>query len=553
VFRLRSSKSLVLPRDHAVIARESSGYRLVLRMLLRPETLPRDPDLLIAMVVAQAVEIEKLQTALKTMKALIFGPRSEKLAAVLDAQLVLELDDLRADVTRMAANDDDTPSAILLPCARKKARRNIGQLPRHLLRVEEVIEPTTTICPCCAGTLHKIGEDVAEALDAVPAVLRVLRTVRPRYACRSCGDAVVQAPAKPRLLDGGMATTALMANVAVWKFAWHMPLNRQVQMLAGQGVSLDRSTLAKWIKRMAWWLSGLYRRQIEVIHSYPRLFCDETRMPVRRPGQTRTHTGQFWTHAVDDRPWCGPAPPAVAYIYAEGRGHHEIKEQLAQYQGLLQVDGYAGYKRLTKPCRSPGPIRLAHCLAHARRKFIDIYKATQSTFAQEVIERLAEVYAIEARIRGTDAAHRRSVRQARTAFLMVELKGRLDSTLAMISTQSSLAKAIRYSLGHWAGLTLFLEDGRLEVDSNTVERSMRPIALGRRNSLFAGDDGGAESWAILASLLQTAKLNEVDPYTWLNDTLERIVSGTVKSHELDQLLAWDWKAGRDGTNLPLAA
>jgi transposase len=530
-FRRRPSKSLRLQRDHAVIAGESTRFRLVLGMLLRPETLPRDPDLLIAMVVAQAAEIEKLETALKTMKAMIFGPRSEKLAVVLDAQLVLELDHLGADVTLMAANDDDASSAILPPRARKKACRKIGQLPRHLLRIEEVIEPIVTICPCCAGALHKIGEDVAEALDAVPAVLRVLRTVRPKYACRACGDAVVQASAKPRLLDGGMATTALMANVAVWKFAWHMPLNRQAQMLSGQGVSLDRSTLAKWIKRMAWWLSGLYRRQIEVIHSYPRLFCDETRMPVRRPGETRTQTGQFWTHAIDDRPWSGPAPPAVAYIYAEGRGHHEIKEQLARYQGLLQVDGYAAYRGLTKEGRSPGPIRLAHCLAHARRKFTDVYKATQSTFAREVIERLAEVYAIEARIRGTDAAHRRSVRQSRTAPLMAELKIRLDGALALISTQSSLAKAIRYNLGHWTGLTLFLEDGRLEVDSNTVERSMRPIALGRRNSLFAGDDGGAESWAVL----------------------ERIVSGEVKHHQLDQLLAWNWKAARKGADVRVAA
>jgi transposase len=521
-------------------------------MLLRPETLPRDPDLLVAMVVAQALEIEKLQTALKTMKALIFGPRSEKMAVVLDAQLILDLSDLGADVTPRAANDDALP-AILLPRARKKACRNVGQLPRHLLRIEEVIEPTMTICPCCAGALHKIGEDVAEALDAVPAVLRVLRTVRPKYACRACADGVVQAPAKPRLLDGGMATTALMAHVAVWKFAWHMPLNRQVQMLAGQGVSLDRSTLAKWIKRLAWWLSGLYRRQIEVIHSYPRVFCDETRMPVRRPGQTRTHTGQFWTHAIDDRPWSGPAPPAVAYIYAKGRGHHEIKEQLARYQGLLQVDGYAAYRGLTKAGRLPGPIRLAHCLAHARRKFTDVHKATQSTFAREIIERLAVVYAIEARIRGTDAAHRRSVRQIRTAPLMAELKIRLDGALALISTQSSLAKAIRYSLGHWTGLTLFLEDGRLEVDSNTVERSMRPIALGRRNSLFAGDDGGAESWAVLASLLQTAKLNDVDPYTWLNDVLERIVSGDVKHHQLDQLLAWNWKAARESADVRVAA
>jgi transposase len=310
-------------------------------MSLCPENLPRDADLLIAMVVAQAVEIKALQTALKTRKALIFGSRSEKMAVILDAQLALSLDDLCTDVPITAANDDKVSPVVALH-RRKKAHRNLGHLPKHLLRIEEVIEPAVTTCPCCAGILHKIGEDVAEALDAVPAVLRVLRTIRPKYACRACADAIVQAPAKARLIDGGMATTALMANVAVWKFAWHMPLSRQVQMLAGQGISLDRSTLSKWIKRTAWWLSGLYQRQIEIIHTYPRLFCDETRMPVRRAERRRTHTGQFWTHVIDDRPWSGPAPPAVAYIYAEGRGHREIRQQLARYQGLLQVDGYAG-------------------------------------------------------------------------------------------------------------------------------------------------------------------------------------------------------------------
>jgi len=518
-----------------------------------PENLPRDADLLIAMVVAQAAEIEALRAVLKTMKAMIFGARSEKMAVILDAQLPLNLGDLFTDVLIAAANDDDTSSPVVTLHRRKKAKRNVGHLPKHLPRVEEVIEPAMTTCPCCAGVLHKIGEDVAEALDAVPAVLRVLRTIRPKYACRACTDAIVQAPAKARLIDGGMATTALIANVAVWKFAWHLPLSRQVQMLIGQGILLDRSTLSKWIKRVAWWLSGLYQRQIEVMHTYPRLFCDETRMPVRRAGLKRTHTGQFWTHAIDDRPWCGPAPPAVVYIYAEGRGRHEIEQQLARYQGLLQVDGYAAYAGLTKPGRNAGPIQLAFCMAHARRKFADVYKTTKSPFAQEVMERLAMVYAIEGKIRGTSAVHREEIRQAKTAPLMVDLKARLETALSQISAKSTLAQAIRYSLSRWTGLTLFLENGILEVDSNTVERLMRPIALGRRNALFAGDDGGAESWAILASLLQTARLNGLDPFTWLNDVLERIVSGQVKSHQLDQLLAWNWKAGRGAADVQQVA
>jgi len=289
------------------------------------------------------------------------------------------------------------------------------------------------------------------------------------------------------------------------------------------------------------------------MHTFPRLFCDETRMPVRREDKKRVHIGQFWTHATDDRPWGGPAPPAVAYVYAEGRGHREIKAQLSDYQGLLQVDGYGGYKALAKTGRKPGPIQLAYCLAHARRKFVDVYKATGSCFAQAVIERIAEIYAVEADIRGTSADWRLEVRQARSAPLMAVLKRELESGVAQISKKSTQAKAIRYTLGHWAGLNLFLQDGRLEVDNNTVERSIRPIALGRRNSLFAGDDGGAESWSILASLLQTAVLNGVDPYTYLLDIVEKIVSGEVKNHELDQLLAWNWKAARQTDPVALAA
>jgi hypothetical protein len=345
-------------------------------------------------------------------------------------------------------------------------------------------------------------------------------------------------------MDGGMATTAMIVSIAVWKFAWHMPLSRQVKMLAGQGVVLDRATLSKWMKRLAWWLLPLYRRQMAVMHSFPKLHCDETRMPVRRDDKKTCHIGQFWTHATDDRPWGGPAPPAVLFVYAEGRGHKEIKEQLADFAGILQVDAYGGYNGLTVEGRVVGPIKLAFCLAHARRKFVDLYKVTQSAFAAEVIRKLAEVYAIEDQIRGKSAAHRQKVRQAETAPLMAGLKRKLEEGLAAVSKQSSTAKAIRYSLSHWSGLTLFLEDGRLEVDNNTVERAIRPIALGRKNHLFAGDDGGAETWAILASLLQTARLNDLDPSVYFQDVVEKIVSGKVKATDLDRLLAWNWKAER---------
>jgi hypothetical protein len=267
-------------------------------------------------------------------------------------------------------------------------------------------------------------------------------------------------------------------------------------------------------------------------------------MPVLDPGRGRTKICQFWAHAVDDRSWGGPSPPAVAYVFAPGRGKNEIAAQLIDFAGILQVDGYQVYKSLAADKRPAGTIQLAFCLAHARRKFVTVYKETKSPFAHEVITRIAAIYAIEARVRGTSAEIRLAARQNETTRLMEDLKARMTEVRDGISAQSSLAEAIRYALHHWDGLTLFLSDGRVEVDSNTVERSMRPIALGRRNSLFSGSEGGAESWAILASLLNTAKLNDVDPQTYLCDVLERIVSGRTKSHQLHELLVWNWKAAR---------
>lgn len=243
----------------------------------------------------------------------------------------------------------------------------------------------------------------------------------------------------------------------------------------------------------------------------------------------------------------------MAYVFAQGRGKAEIQSQLVNYRGLLQVDAYKAYKSLTRSGRRAGKITLAYCLAHARRKFVDVFKKYKSELAKTVLERLAEIYAIEAKIRGTSAEHRLSVRQAKTRGLMADLKVLLVDTIKDISAKDPVASAIRYTLGLWSGLTLFLDDGRLEVDSNTVERNMRSIALGRVNSLFAGSDGGAESWAILGSLLTTAKLNGLDPYTWLNDVLEHIVSGEIKSTSLERCLPWHWKREHADMNLAVAA
>jgi transposase len=507
-------------------------------MPLRPEDLPRDIDYLIDFAVKLSAENDHLRDMVKTVNSLAFGARSERGDVIFADQASLDLGDLATDVVG-AANDDDPPTDTAP--VRKRPRRTIGALPRHLDRIERIIEPEATDCPCCAGKLHRIGEDASEAFDWVPASLRVIRTIRPKYACRQCQSGVVQMPAPKRMIEGGMTTTSTIAWIATARFAWSIPLNRQMQMLAGQGLVLDRSVPVGWMKRAAWWLEGLYELQLKKIHSQPRIFCDETRMPVQEKGRRKTRIAQFWAHACDDRPWNGPAPPAVVYVFARGRGHQEIKQQLANYHGLLQVDGYGAYKTLEKARGRSGEIRLAFCLAHARRHFVEVYKKTKSPVSADIIALIAQVYAVEARVRGTSAEERHAARQAESAAVMAQIKAVLETTLPQLSTKSALAKAIRYALSHWQGLVRFLDDGRLEVDTNTVERTMRSVAQGRRSSLFAGSDGGARTWAILASLLQTARLNGLDPYTWLNDVLERIVSGAVKNNELDQLLAWNWK------------
>jgi transposase len=256
----------------------------------------------------------------------------------------------------------------------------------------------------------------------------------------------------------------------------------------------------------------------------------------------RTRVGRLWCYAVDDRPWQGPTPRAVVYLYAPDRRARHMQEHLIGFHGVLQVDGYNGYDKLALPSRPGGAITLAYCLAHARREFFDEHKKTSSEVAVEALRRISEIYAIEARIRGLTAEARMVIRQAETKPLMVALKRWLLARLAEISTKSTLAEAIRYTLGHWEGLTVFLGDGRVEVDNNTVERAIRPIPLGRKNALFAGSDAGGERWAILASLINSAKLHAIDPLTYLSDVLDRIVSGRTKVNALRELLPWHWKA-----------
>ena len=511
-------------------------------MVFDPASLPRDPDRLIEIIMELQERNTHLQGMVDALKRVVYGPRSEKL--IVDAaQLPLALDDVVLSDTPAAANDDGVQPAKPRP-PRPKAARNIGALPKHLPRCEVVIEPESKNCPCCGGALHVIGEDVSEQLDVIPAVIQVKRIRRPRYGCRSCEGAVVQAKAPPRLVENGMATTALVTSIVVGKFAWHLPLNRQADMLRGHGIDLDRSTLVHWVLRAAWWLKPLYLLLVDVVLASPKVFCDDTPLPVLDRRRRRTRTARFWSYAIDDRPWQGPAPPAVVYIFAEDRKGKHVHQHLSRFNGVLQVGGYAGYGELTKPTRPGGAVTLAYCLAHARRQFFEIYQSSKSAEAAEALQRIGAVYAIEERIRGLTAAERVTVRQAETKPILEAFKSWLMQRLAEESAKSNLAAAIRYTLNHWDGLMVFLTDGRVEVDNNVVERTIRPIALGRRNALFAGSTRGAEAWAILASIINTAKLHELDPQTYLADVLEKIVSGQTKVNALHELLPWTWKAAQ---------
>jgi len=391
--------------------------------------------------------------------------------------------------------------------------------------------------------MHVIGEEKSERLDVIPAQHRILVTRRPKYGCRACAGAVVQAQAPERLIRSGLPTEALVAHVLVSKYAWHLPLYRQAQILLAQGIEIDRSVLAFWVGYAAAELMPVWQRMREMLLGSPRLFVDETRAPVLDPGRGRTKTGYFWTIARDDSTWRGgTGPPAVVYTYAPGRGAEHATTLLAGYRGIVQCDGYAAYKQVAHRGRAGNAVILAFCWAHWRRRFYEIAKAGSAPIAEEALRRIAGLYTIEAQIRGKSGDERHAVRQVESKPLLENLKTWLQAQLARASAKSAIAVAIRYGLNHWDGLERFLEDGRIEIDTNIVERSMRPIALNRKNALFAGHDTGAENWACLASLIETCKLNGVDPQCYLTDVLTKLVNNWP-NRRLDELMPWACRRG----------
>ena len=484
-----------------------------------------------------------LQHVLQQLRRMQFGRRSEKLAP---DQLALAFEDIEQAIAASEA-DDDKRNPVAARQRAEKRRTKRGALPAHLPRIDVTIAPEDTNCPCCQSPMHVIGEDTAERLDMIPAQFRVIVTHRPKYACRACEQAVVQAPAPERLIKGGLPTEAMVASVLVGKYAWHLPLYRQAQMLAAQGLDIKRSILAFWVGYAAAELKPIWLRLRDLILTSGKIAVDETVAPVLDPGRGRTKKGYFWAIARDDRPWGGTDPPAITYSYAPGRGAVHALKLLDGYRGIVQCDGYAVYKTIADKAAGEA-IRLAFCWAHLRRHFFDIANGGDAPIASEALERIAALYAVETTIRGRSADERRAVRQDKSKPLVVELKAWLEHQLTRVSAKATIADEIRYGLNHWDGLTRFLDDGRIELDTNIVERGIRPIVLNRKNALFAGHDEGAENWAYIASLIETCKLNGVDPQAYFADVLTKLVN-LWPAARIDDLMPWAWAAQRTANKL----
>uniref|UniRef100_UPI00404705ED IS66 family transposase n=2 Tax=Yoonia sp. TaxID=2212373 RepID=UPI00404705ED len=511
-----------------------------------PADLPDDIDALKAIILASQAKmadqdgiierkedrIIRLEKLLADFKRALYGAKSEKGHP---DQYHLALEDIETAMAVVHAEDEAIDPSKKVA---SKSRVGRGVLPKHLPRVEEIIAPDPT-CGCGAER-HIIGEDVSERLDIVPAQFRVLVTRRPKYACRSCEAGVVQAPAKPRLIEGGMPTEATVASVIVSKYADHLPLYRQSQIYARQGVDIDRSTLASWVGKAAYELRPVHDALLAHLKTSSKLFMDETPAPVLDPGRGKTKKGYFWALARDDRGWNGPEPPGVAFTYAPGRSGKYASEILQGFAGVLQVDGYAGYNRVLD-LRDNAPIQLAYCWAHARRKLFDLTHHNVAPIAEEGLKQIAALYRIEAQARGISAEDRRALRQAKSAPKILDFKTWLDHARTQVSSKSPTGDALKYIAKYWDGLILFLTDGRIEMDSNAVERTIRPIALQRKNALFAGHDAGAQNWAMIASLIETCKLNNVEPHSYITGVITAIVNGH-KQKNIDQLLPWNFKA-----------
>ena len=489
-----------------------------------------------AEVAALSDRNRRLEHLLNELRRALHGQKSEKLHP---DQFQLAFEELEG---ALAEAEEEAPASTARAPRPKRpaAQRNIGHLPAHLPRIEEVIEPESTLCPCGCGEMVRIGEDRTERLDIVPAQLRVIVTVRPKYACRACEEGVTQAPAPARLIEGALPTEGLLAHVLVSKYADHLPLYRQSQILARSGIDLHRSTLADWVGKASFHLRPVVDCLAAELKRSGKLGMDETTVRVLEPGRGRTRTGYMWTMVRDERPWCGADPPGVVYRYAPGRGGKHGEKLLEGFSGTLQTDGYSGYNRLRRSDRPDGALTLAACWAHARRGLKEMFDSNGSPIAKAGLERIARLYAIEEKIRGEPPATRQAIRWTESAPLVNAFGVWLDEQRSRVSPRSRLGEKLTYIANQWGGLLVFLYDGRVEIDSNFVENLIRPVKLTAKNALFAGHDEGAAAWGRIASLIGTCKMNGVEPYAWLTNTLEKIAAGHPQSRILE-LLPWNFE------------
>jgi transposase len=505
-------------------------------MTIAVAELPNDIDALKRIIgtmaveaVAARTEIEKLRSQLARLTRAQFGRSSEKHAAAV-AQLELAIETLETDQAERLASGPAKTTGIVEGV--RPARR---PLPEHLPR-EEISHPAPCACPTCGGVLRKIGTDVTETLEHVPARFKVIRHIRDKFSCRAC-DTVVQASSPDHAIARGRAGPGLLAHIVVSKFDDHLPLYRQAEIYAREGVELETSTLSDWVGATAAALKPLTDALASDVFAAETLHADDTPVPVLMPGAGRTKTGRLWVYVRDHRPFAGPDPPAAVFFYSPDRKGERPRAHLKDFTGVLHADGYAGFNRLFES----GRIAEAACWAHVRRKFFDVHAANGSPIAEEALERIGALYATEEAIKGLPPDERRLRRQADSVPVSISLYEWAEAVMSKLSGKSDLAAAFRYMRGRWPALIRCFDDGRLALDNNAAERALRGVAVGRKNYLFAGSDRGGERAAAMYSLIESAKLNDLDPQAYLADVLTRIAAHPAK--RIAELLPWNWTLG----------
>jgi transposase len=519
-------------------------------MARAPDRLPEGEEALKAALIATRAKlsgaealIEHLQLVIAKMKREHFGPRSERSQRLLD-QMELQLEELAA-----AAGEDEVKAARASIAVQGFSRRNATRrnFPADLPR-RRVVHPAPTSCPCCGGSkLSKIGEDITETLDVVPRRWFVTEHVREKFSCRSC-ETIAQPPTPFHAIARGYAGPSLLAMILVAKYADHQPLNRQSEQYDREGIELPLSTMADHVGACTAVLMPLYELIKAHVFAGARIHGDDTTIPVLAKVQTRT--GRLWVYVRDDQPFGGSDPPAAVYFYSADRTAIHPERHLAEYSGILQADAYAGFGTLYRPDREEGPITEAACWAHGRRKFFELADAASkarnkstaalSPMAMAAVQKIDAIFAAERAINGRSADERLAARRRDVAPLVDELLAWMRSERAKLSRHNDVAKAMDYMLKRIEAFTRFLDDGRICLSNNAAERALRGIALGRKAWLFAGSDRGGERAAVMFTLIQTAKLNGVDPQAWLTDVLARINDHAI--HRLDELLPWNWAA-----------